>query len=281
VLLVHQGVQITDKDSDVELYTDPVTPDTVYCSYLNSVYQIQLGLYSFLSDMDRDTTQLSQADVVVRQLVNMGSNTISGFAPISDVTLGLCYFCLSPLTGICGDALFPIITTPELVVSGGTPFKSKLQPFNYDRLNNHAKAIPQSSKSAPYPEFINENSIKDAFKQIETARNKIQDVISAFADLKERIALLSSESQMQSKVLESSSKKISSLRENTASRLERLHSVRKAQESQLQRASSLLEVLFDMTQPRLSAQEIQWFQELTLMLNTYQTKYVPLLHQVS
>jgi hypothetical protein len=224
-----------------------------------------------LNDITLEPTDIEHSDAVVRQLVDMGSQTISGFTTISDFTLELLYLCVSPSAGIIAEPLFPIITTPKIIIEKGNEIK--LEPFDYERLNNPI-SIPKITKSAGYPDFIQENSIKDAMSEIESARNKIKQVISAFGDLQDRVAVLVQENKRQATLLNSkSSISLDSLK----SRIKR---IRKVQDGQIAKASSLLEVLFDMTQPRLSSQEIQWFQDLSVMLNVYNTKFVPELKQV-
>jgi archaellum component FlaC len=278
--LIHQGIQLSEEISDATLYTDLVTPDTVYFCSMKRVFQVQLGLYRYLNDLTTKPELASDSDAVARQLLDLGSSTISGLAIISDMTLGLSYFCLSPTTGITADALFPIIPPPLIPTTTQSPYQSDLKPFNYELLNNIAKSATLSTKSEEYPHFVNEKSIPSITQQIETSREKIQDILHAFADLKDRMGVLTAENKVQTTALQTSDTKIEGLKQKTKDCVDRLKKIKETQDKQTKRVSSLLEMLFDMTQPRLSAQEIQWFQELSQLLNVYQTKYVPTLRQV-
>lgn len=72
-LHVYEGILISATPSDVKLYQDPITPDTLYVNYLDGVYQVQLGLCKYLNDplIGFDGIE-TKAQAVVRRLVDTG-----------------------------------------------------------------------------------------------------------------------------------------------------------------------------------------------------------------
>lgn len=164
--------------------------------------------------------------------------------------------------------------------SAQTPYQSQLEPFDYNQLNITSKTLDLPSKTKPYPEFINESTIKQSTEIFTNVREKISSILEAYGKLKERVHALSTEHKLQTKMLQKMTVQVQEHAAKCEPRSQKYAKIKAKYEKQSKQISSILELLFDLTQPRLSAQEIQWFNDLAALASRCSTTYTPAISQV-
>ncbi|KAJ3358922.1 hypothetical protein HDU91_005065 [Kappamyces sp. JEL0680] len=210
------------------------------------------------------------------------------------MSLGFSYICQTAEGSVVSDLLFPMHSLPPAVsasaattTDGPTPYTSVLTPFDYNKLNALPKTLcPKGVSTKPYPSFLDESTFEQAVSVISGTRTKISTIFTAYSELQERcdgpdslrrVPALVHENKLQTTVLENSQARIKGIASRVEKMTKRMQILKASHKEQTQKMSALLELAYDLTQPRLSAAEIQWFQELALLYSRLERHFVPML----
>jgi hypothetical protein len=209
------------------------------------------------------------------------TSKILDFQVINDISLEFSYVCLIKNSGICADLIFPIQKPADskIQTTENLPYKSQLKAFDYTKLDNFPKTINLSTKTLLSPS-MSESTFKTGIKNFTTIRTKIEAILEEFGNLQSHSKILANEQILQTSFLEATKQKIIDLSSRLDHKVKTFDNLLKTFKLQQKRLATILELLFDISQPSLSAAEIQWFQNLGEMYTTMETFYQPKLVQV-
>ncbi|KAJ2995071.1 putative 28S rRNA (cytosine-C(5))-methyltransferase [Globomyces sp. JEL0801] len=275
-LTVHEVITVSSGfSSNIDLYCDRHLVDTIFYRSTNGIYQIQLDIGRYLDESQLIDVEKPLASV--RQLIDTGNDVITGFQIISDLTLGPSYICLVSTGQLIADLIFKVHNQQKAVQTVDPKNVKTLSDFDYSALDCVAKMSTLSTKSKPYPEFIDKESFKKVGENIVETRKKIQIIVSGFAKLKQRVEELENAQTSQAETTVKVEEQILRLKTKSTEVTKRFKELKSRNEIQYQRITTILEILYDLTQPKLSSQEIKWFQEMTMMNNEFENHHKPTL----
>ncbi|KAI8897250.1 hypothetical protein BC833DRAFT_594517 [Globomyces pollinis-pini] len=273
-LTVHEVITVSSGfSSNIDLYCDRHLVDTIFYRSANGIYQIQLDIGRYLDESQLIDVEKPLASV--RQLIDTGNDVITGFQIISDLTLGPSYICLVSTGQLIADLIFKVHNQQKAVQTVDPKNVKTLSDFDYSALDCVAKMSTLSTKSKPYPEFIDKESFKKVGENIVETRKKIQIIVSGFAKLKQRVEELENAQTSQAETTVKVEEQILRLKTKSTEVTKRFKELKSRNEIQYQRITTILEILYDLTQPKLSSQEIKWFKEMTMMNNEFENHHKP------
>ncbi|KAJ3216811.1 hypothetical protein HDU67_008897 [Dinochytrium kinnereticum] len=166
----------------------------------------------------------------------------------------------------------PLITDPfiipEAIAKSGSSLPHSLAPSS------------SAGSKTKFPEMIDESSIKLFSKRAGAFREEVADVFIAGHTLEHRISDLVKEEHSH-EVAVGQLKRLMEASSTRAAKLsERAHEVHRKQMEIKTRVETLLQILFDASQPQLTSAEVQWIHELTVLKAKVKAFYNPSIRQL-
>ena len=234
--------------------------DTVFVVFENSVYQVQLDFLQQLQGVE-DDFQLKNP--IVKQIIAT-KDKIFGFE-LLEYKFDLVYVCLvgselvlEPVFRLSSEQLQPQSQTKikdEDVVSTFRPFEANLK----------ARQVKSNvDLNFKYPD-VDELGLKAALKEFNSTTIALEDITTKFCKLKTHIEYQKQEQQVQQDLVNEIKQTLNELEPSIIGNRKKIAKQQEKMKKLKTKVTTILEVLFDLSQPRLSAQELVWFQELSNM----------------
>ncbi|KAJ3275352.1 hypothetical protein HDV01_000644 [Terramyces sp. JEL0728] len=277
ILFVHESLSLfkPGESTPMVLHYNPAVPDSVFVKSNKQLCQVQLQLKKYLNDPEKaEQIKTENALCKIRRLVDTQKDYINGLGLIGTLALGPSFLCLPSKGGLIIDTIFSIydpVSPPKSQLKTLTSVIKQKTP----NIDDIPLATKLTTKSAAYPEFVSEKTVKDYTKRAEQTRQNIQKMFDAYSDLREWTFSLEQESKNHDTVIESSKETLARISASIGSYKQRQEAIEQKFEKQHQRMATIIELLFDLTQLELSAAEISWINSLQHLWQTYSQIYLP------
>ena len=234
-----------------------IIPDTIFVVFENSVYQLQLDFLGQIENIG-DGGNLEEM-VCVGKIVE-SRNGIDGFE-VMDYKFDPVYVCLvgqnrlvvEPIQRITKPIKFDTSTTSSSPLS-------TWKKFEYN--NSKPKKIGSKITSGfTYPN-VDQEAIREAREQFNHTSGEMEDLGMELKKLKEHSNLLQKQLETKTRVIAELNSKLNEKEQVAVEQGNRIAETLKMTNKLKRAFTKILERLFDASQPRLTAQELTWFQQL-------------------
>ncbi|KAJ3323144.1 hypothetical protein HDV06_002156 [Boothiomyces sp. JEL0866] len=284
MLFVHESVSLFKPKESIpaHLHYNAAIPDGVFVKSNRQLCQIQLQLRKYLNDSEKaDQITSTNALCKIRRLVDtqkeylsFNSSYANGMCLIGSLALGPSFVCLSSKGSLVMDIIYNMYDEPAIPKSNLKVLTSVIRQKK-PNIDDIPIATKLTTKSAPYPEFVSEKTVKDLTRGAETTRENIQKLFDAYGDLREWSYSLEQEGKNHETIIQTSKETLQRISTSIESYRQRQQIISQRFQKQHQRMSTIIEILFDLTQLELSSAEISWINNLQHLWQTYSQVYLP------
>ena len=114
---------------------------------------------------------------------------VNGFQVIGDVQLGLSYISMTSAGYFFADSIFRIESDRKTNVKLDRKEIFQMNNDPLPKLDDFPRLINQGAKSQPYPDFLDEKTLKEFSKTATNTRKTIEIILEKYGKLKERFVL--------------------------------------------------------------------------------------------